>query len=128
MSDYDGLQEDVRTLELPALETWTNQYSDRDYHVRMEVPEFNCICPKTGLPDFATITIDYVPDAECIELKALKLYLTAFRNVGIFHEHAVNRILDDFVRATAPRSVDIEGVFNSRGGIQTSVRAQYRRD
>lgn len=124
-SDYEGLQARVRDLELPPLETWTNEYPDREYHVRMEIPEFNCICPKTGLPDFATITIDYVPGARCVELKSLKLYITAFRNVGIFHEHAVNRILDDFVRAVEPRSVEIDGAFGSRGGITTSVRARW---
>lgn len=125
-SDYEGLQDSVRELELPPLETWTNQYPDREYHVRMEIAEFNCICPKTGLPDFATITIDYVPDRECVELKSLKLYITAFRHVGIFHEHAVNRILDDFVAAVRPRSVEIDAVFNPRGGITTSVRAAWK--
>ena len=118
---YSGLQGDVRKLELPELETWTNEYPDRDYHVVIEVPEFSCICPKTGLPDFASIRIDYVPDRDCVELKSLKLYATAFRNVGIFHEHAVNRVLDDFVRAVRPRSVEIEGVFNARGGISTTA-------
>jgi 7-cyano-7-deazaguanine reductase len=126
-SEYEGLQEGVRELALPELETWTNQYADRDYNVRLEIPEFNCICPKTGLPDFATIEIDYVPDRLCVELKSLKQYITAFRNLGIFHEHAVNRILDDFVRAVMPRRAVIEGVFNARGGIRTSVRAEYQR-
>ena len=125
--DYEGLQEDVRRIPLPELETWKNQYADRDYSIRIEVPEFTCVCPKTGLPDFATITIDYVPDADCAELKSLKLYVTAFRDVGIFHEHAVNRMLDDFVRAIRPRSARIEGVFNARGGIATTVRAEWRR-
>lgn len=126
-SDYDGLQANVRGFELPELETWTNAYPDRDYHVKMVISEFSCICPKTGLPDFATITIDYVPDRECVELKSLKLYVTAFRDVGIFHEHAMNRILDDFVAAVKPRSVDMEGVFNTRGGITTSVRVSWTR-
>ncbi|MBI4604070.1 MAG: NADPH-dependent 7-cyano-7-deazaguanine reductase QueF, partial [Planctomycetes bacterium] len=98
-SDYEGLQSHVRGLALPELETWENQYPDRDYHVRIEIPELTCICPKTGLPDFATITIDYVPGDRCVELKSLKLYIVAFRNVGIFHEHVVNRILDDFLKA-----------------------------
>ncbi|MCZ6792991.1 MAG: preQ(1) synthase [Planctomycetota bacterium] len=124
---YEGLQRHVRDLALPALDTWENQYADRDYHVRIEIPEFTCVCPKTGLPDFATLAIDYVPDRDCVELKSLKLYIVAYRGVGIFHEHAVNRILDDFVRAVKPRSVDIEGVFNARGGLATTVRAAWRR-
>jgi len=126
-SDYEGLQENVRAIELPELETWTNQYPDRDYEIRIEIPEFNCICPKTGLPDFATITIDYVPDRGCVELKSLKLYITAFRNIGIFHEHVINRLLDDFVAQVKPRSVRIEGIFNARGGIATTVRAAWSR-
>jgi 7-cyano-7-deazaguanine reductase len=124
-SDYEGLQEDVRSWKLPAIETWSNLYADRDYEIRIEIPEFNCICPKTGLPDFATLTIDYVPDRDCVELKSLKLYVTNFRNLGIFHELAVNRILDDFVRAVRPRRARLEGVFNARGGIATTVRAAW---
>ena len=122
-SSYEGLQSHVRDLSLPDLETWENQYADRDYEVKIEIPEFNCICPKTGLPDFATITIRYSPDRDCVELKSLKLYITAFRNVGIFHEHAVNRILDDFARAVKPRAVEVHGLFGARGGITTSVTA-----
>jgi len=124
-SDYEGLQEHIRDLALPELEIWENQYSDRDYDVRMEMSEFTCICPKTGLPDFATIIIDYAPAKRCVELKSLKLYLVAFRNVGIFHEHAVNRILDDFVRAVEPRRVKVQGLFGSRGGITTTVAAAW---
>ena len=124
-TEYEGLQGHVRGLELPPLETWESQYPDRDYHVRIEIPEFNCICPKTGLPDFATIILDYVPDKQCVELKALKLYITAYRNVGIFHEHVVNKILDDFVRAVKPRSVKIQGVFGARGGISTTVSVSW---
>jgi len=124
-SDYEGLQDHIRDLRLPELETWENKYPDRDYRIRMELTEFNCICPKTGLPDFATITIEYTPDRKCVELKSLKLYITAYRNVGIFHEHAVNKILDDFVRAVEPRSVEIRGAFASRGGITTTVSASW---
>lgn len=124
-ADYDGLQEDVRDLKLPPLETWTNQYPDRDYHVVMEIGEFSCVCPRTGLPDFATIRVDYVPDRECVELKSLKLYITAFRDIGIFHEHAVNRIRDDLVRTLRPRSLEVEGIFHPRGGITTTVRSEY---
>ena len=124
-SDYEGLQSHIRDLALPELETWENQYPERDYRVRMELPEFTCICPKTSLPDFATITIEYVPGKRCVELKSLKLYLVAFRAVGTFHEHAVNKILDDFVRAVKPRKVEIHGLFGARGGITTRVSAAW---
>ena len=110
-SEYQGLQRHIRDLKLPELECWGNEYPDRDYTVHLEIPEFTCICPKTGLPDFATIIIDYVPDKVCVELRSLKLYIAAFRNVGIFHEHAVNRLLDDLVRAVKPRRVEVRGVF-----------------
>jgi 7-cyano-7-deazaguanine reductase len=123
--EYEGLQGHIRALALPALETWENQYPDRDYTVRLEVPEFNCICPKTGLPDFATITIEYVPDRRCVELRSLKLYITAYRNVGIFHEHAVNRLLDDLAAALAPRRLEVRGIFGVRGGITTTVEARW---
>ena len=125
---YDGLQEDIRDLQLPALETFANKYPERVYHVRISITEFNCICPLSGLPDFATVKIDYVPDSVCVELKSLKLYMTAYRDVGIFHEHAVNRILDDFVREIRPRSVQIDAEFNPRGGISTKVEASWRRE
>ena len=113
---------------MPALESWENQYSDRQYWVHLEIPEFNCICPKTGLPDFATITIDYVPDRACVELKSLKLYIAAFRDVGIFHEHVVNRICDDMVNALAPHQLKVHGEFGTRGGITTSVKVAWPRD
>lgn len=124
-SPYEGLQADVRTLKLPSLEVWENQYPDREYWIRIEIPEFNCICPKTGLPDFATITLEYSPARACVELKSLKLYIVAYRNIGIFHEHVVNRILEDFVAAVAPRAARVAGVFGARGGIVTSVRALW---
>ena len=124
-SSYEGRQEHIRDLRLPDLETWENKYPDRDYQIHLEIPEFNCICPKTGLPDFATISLDYVPEKKCVELKSLKLYITAFRNVGIFHEHAVNKILDDFVRACRPRGAEVIGEFTPRGGITTVVTASY---
>ena len=123
--EYEGLQDHIRSLKLPEIESWANQYPDRDYSIKIEVPEFNCICPKTGLPDFATLTFEYVPNRLCAELKSLKLYIVAFRGIGIFHEHAVNRILDDFVRAVKPRSAALTGVFNSRGGIATTVSASF---
>jgi 7-cyano-7-deazaguanine reductase len=123
--DYEGLQENIRDLALPEIETWENQYSDRDYRILIEIPEFTCVCPKTGLPDFATLTIEYVPDRLCAELKSFKLYLVAYRQVGIFHEHVANRILDDFVRSVRPRSAQLTGVFNPRGGISTTVTVRY---
>jgi len=115
----------VQTFPLPELEGWKNSYADRDYWVHLEIPEFNCICPKTGLPDFATIKISYIPDKLCVELKSLKLYITAFRNVGIFHENVVNRILDDLVHALTPRQLKVVGMFGARGGITTTVVASW---
>jgi 7-cyano-7-deazaguanine reductase len=123
--EYEGLQDHIRELRLPEIESWENQYPDRDYQIRIEIPEFTCICPKTGLPDFATLAIEYVPDRLCLELKSLKLYLLAYRNLGIFHEHAVNKLLDDLARAVRPRSLEITGLFNARGGIATTVKARY---
>lgn len=123
-SSYEDLQVDVRRLKLPEIETWTNQYPERDFVVRLSYPEFTCICPKTGLPDFALINIQYIPDQTCVELKSLKLYFVAYRDVGIFHEHLVNKILDDFWAACQPRWARVEGVVNSRGGIQTTVEAE----
>jgi 7-cyano-7-deazaguanine reductase len=124
-SSYEGLQETVKEISLPVIETWENQYPGRDTVVRLSYPEFTCVCPKTGLPDFAVINIVYVPDTLCVELKSLKLYLIAYRDVGIFHEHLVNKILDDFVAACRPRRVKVEGVVNARGGIQTTAEAEY---
>ena len=110
---------------MPGIEVWENQYCDRDYVVDLNIPEFTCICPKTGLPDFATIKIDYKPQRYCVELKSFKLYLIAYRNVGIFHEHLVNRVLDDFIKAAKARYAKIEVVMNPRGGIATTVSAEY---
>ena len=107
------------------IETVKNSYPKRNYNVHIEFPEFTCVCPKTGLPDFATIVIDYVPDKKIVELKSLKLYFVAYRNVGIFHENVVNQILDDIVKACKPRSIKIIGEFNVRGGIKTIVSAAY---
>jgi len=123
--EYDGLQEHIRDLRLPEIETWENKYPHRDYRIRIKIPEFTCICPKTGLPDFATLTLEYVPDRQCVELKSLKLYIISYRNVGIFHEHVVNKVLEDFVRAVQPRSAELTGAFRARGGIGTTVMASY---
>lgn len=124
---YEGLQEDIRELKTPKIQTWKNKYPDKDYIIDIEIPEFTCLCPKTGLPDFATIKIQYCPDKDCIELKSLKEYIFFYREIGIFHEHVVNKILEDFVRASKPRWVRIVGEFNIRGGIKTTVTAEYKR-
>ncbi len=125
-SSYEGLQKKVRQMKTPLIEVWANQYPDREYTVALEVPEFTCICPKTGLPDFATIKVTYRPQKTCLELKSFKLYIISFRNVGIFHEHLVNRILDDIVKACQPRWARVEAVMNPRGGISATVVAEYK--
>ncbi len=125
-SEYEGLQENVRKLKTPKIESWENQYPDKLYSICLDVPEFTCICPKTGLPDFAVITIEYSPRKYCIELKSFKMYTIFFRNVGIFHEHLINKMLEDFVRQCRPRWAKIKGVFNPRGGITTTVSREYR--
>jgi 7-cyano-7-deazaguanine reductase len=108
-----------------TLETFPNPKPERDYQIRFECPEFTCLCPKTGQPDFAVIRVEYVPDALCVELKSWKLYLWSYRDEGAFHEAVTNRILDDLVAATKPRRARVEGVFNVRGGITTTIVASY---
>jgi 7-cyano-7-deazaguanine reductase len=107
------------------LETFPNPAAARDYRIHMEIPEFTCLCPMTGQPDFATLTLDYIADRLCVELKSLKLYVWSFRNEGAFHEAVTNRILDDLVRATKPRWMRLEAKFNVRGGIYTTVIAEH---
>lgn len=107
------------------LETFSNPKPERDYVIDLTCPEFTCLCPKTGQPDFATLKISYVPDRKCVELKSLKLYLWSYRNEGAFHEKVVNDILDDFVKTLEPRSVELTGDFFVRGGIHTIVTAKY---
>ena len=102
-----------------------NQYSNRDYLVKISIPEFTCLCPKTGQPDFATIEINYIPNLLIVELKSLKLYLHGFRNIGIFHEVVTNKIMDDFRLACSPRRIDVVGRFNARGGIGTVVETHW---
>jgi len=109
------------------LETFPNPARERDYRIHMEIPEFTCVCPMTGQPDFATLVLDYVPDKLCVELKSLKLYVWSYRDEGAFHEAVTNRILDDLVRATAPRLMRLEARFNVRGGITTTVVAEHRK-
>jgi len=122
---YEGLQENVRNLKTPAIDTFENKYPDRDYMVDLSTDEFTCICPKTGLPDFAVLNIHYKPAAKCLELKSFKYYLISYRNVGIFHEHLTNKILDDIVKACHPRYAKVEVVMKPRGGIATTVTAEY---
>ena len=110
-----------------ALETFPNPNVERDYGIHMEIPEFTCLCPKTGQPDFATLYLDYVPDRLCVELKSLKLYIWSFRNEGKFHEAVTNEILDDLVAATSPRYMRLTAEFFVRGGIYTTVVAEHRR-
>lgn len=126
MKNYEGLQKNIRNLKTPKLEVWKNQYPDKIYTINLEIPEFTCVCPKTGLPDFATIRIEYIPDKYCVELKSLKYYINFYRTVGIFHEHAVNKILEDFLKCCRPRWVKITGEFNPRGGIKTTVIREYK--
>jgi len=115
-------------MKKPKIEIIKNQHQKRDYSVNIEFPEFTCVCPKTGLPDFATIRIEYVPDKMIVELKSLKLYFISYRNEGAFHEKVVNKILEDFCDACKPRSARITGEFNVRGGIKTTVTAEYKAD
>lgn len=109
-----------------SLEVFKNPNPGRGYEIRFECPEFTCLCPRTGQPDFATIRIRYIPDRLCVELKSLKLYLWSYRNEGVFHEAVTNQILDDLVRAVRPRLMTVEGDFYIRGGIHTVVETSYR--
>jgi 7-cyano-7-deazaguanine reductase len=109
------------------LETFENPNPGRDFMIHMEIPEFTCLCPKTGQPDFATLELDYVPDRRCVELKSLKLYIGSYRHEGAFHEAVTNRILDDLAAATKPRFMRLTARFNVRGGIFTHVVAEHRK-
>ena len=108
-----------------TLETFPNPAPERDYRIRMEIPEFTCVCPMTGQPDFATLTLDYVADKLCVELKSLKLYIWSYRDEGAFHEAVTNRILDDLVEAVKPIEMRVEGDFAVRGGIHTTVVVRH---
>lgn len=114
----------IRT-PLPRIECWENQFPG--YEIEITIPEYTAICPKTGLPDFGSILVRYIPDKWCLELKSLKEYVTAYRNVGIFYENAVNRILRDLVDACKPVSMTVRGEFTPRGGIQSQIEARYKR-
>ena len=126
MADYTA--EHARAVvraKLPKLETWPNQFPG--YTITTRFPEYSSVCPKTGLPDYGTITISYRPARKCIELKSLKMYLLAYRNLGIFYENAVNRILDDIVKAVRPQWCVVRGEFTPRGGLTTTVHARWPR-
>jgi len=103
------------------LEVVNNEYMDRDYEINISIPEFNCVCPRTGLPDFGTINITYIPREHIVELKSLKLYIVKYRNEGIFHEHVTNKIMDDFVSAANPKKINVFGDFHPRGGVKTTI-------
>ncbi len=122
---YKGLQREIRGWKTPPLDSFENVYSDKEFEIVMSIPEFTCICPKTGLPDFAVLTLTYIPNKVCLELKSLKEYLLAYRNKGIFHENVVNKVAEDIIKAIKPRRLKLEGKFNARGGIQTTVIREY---
>lgn len=125
-SSYAGLQEHVRSIELPRIEVVENKYRDKHYICEHVFPEFTTLCPKTKLPDFATIRIVYEPDNYLVELKSLKYYFIAYRNLGFFHEHFTNRILEDFVKHVMPRWAYVEAKVNIRGGIASTIRVLWK--
>lgn len=116
----------MTTLPSRELETFDNPALERDFHIHMEIPEFTCLCPKTGQPDFATMVLDYVANRKCLELKSLKLYMWSYREQGAFHEAVTNKILGDLVRATEPRFMRVTAKFYVRGGVFTNVVAEHR--
>lgn len=128
MNQQPGADPQTDRDGFPAIETFENRYPQRNYTVNISVPEFTSVCPKTGLPDFGTIDIDYVPDQTCIELKAFKYYMLAYRNHGAFYETVVNMIMDDIIAACEPRYVAVTGKFNARGGITTDVTVTHRKN
>jgi len=114
-------------MNLYPIDTFPYEFSGREIKIKFDIPEFTCICPFSDFPDFATIRLEYVPNERCVELKSLKLYINSWREVKVFHEHVINMILEDFVKACDPLTVEIEGDFNVRGNIKTTVSASYRR-
>ena len=116
----------MSTQPSKTLETFDNPNPERDFTIRIKIPEFTCLCPKTGQPDFANFTIEYIADEKCVELKSLKMYMWSFREEGAFHEAVTNQILSDLVAATSPRFMRITGVFNVRGGIYTDVICDHQ--
>jgi 7-cyano-7-deazaguanine reductase len=126
VSSYEGRQDHIRDLKTPDIEVFENIYSDREYTIELEIPEFTAICPKTGLPDFGIIYISYIPQKVCLELKSLKEYMVFYRNIGIFHENVVNKVVDDIVKAALPKQLSVSAVYNVRGGITTTVSREYQ--
>ncbi|WP_010578079.1 preQ(1) synthase [Leptospira alexanderi] len=122
---YDGRQDHIPSLKTPEIESFTNVYEGKDYTIDFTVPEFTAVCPKTGLPDFGVIFISYIPTGRCIELKSFKEYILSYRNVGIFHEFLVNKIMEDLIAAIDPKYLKVIGDYNPRGGIKTVVTREY---
>ena len=114
-------------MDLYPLDTFAYEFPGREIRIKFEIPEFTCVCPFSDFPDFATIRIEYIPNERCVELKSLKLYINSFREVKIFHEHVINVIREDFVRACDPLALEVEGDFNVRGNIKTVVRGSYQK-
>lgn len=122
---YEDRQDHIPQLETPKIEWFQNVYAGKEYKVEFTIPEFTAVCPKTGLPDFGTIMIEYIPREKCLELKSLKEYFLAYRNIGIFHENVVNKVLEDLVKAVDPMYLKVVGDYNVRGGVKTIVRREY---
>ena len=116
-----------KEIKLPSIDVWENQYPQNDYTIKIVHPEFTSVCPKTGLPDFGTITIEYIPDKYCLELKSLKYYFLAYRNLGIFMENAVNKILQDIIKFAKPKKCTVIGDFTPRGGLKSIITANYEK-
>ncbi|MDF3820543.1 preQ(1) synthase [Leptospira sp. 96542] len=125
-SSYEDKQDHIPQWKTPEVEWFANVYSGNEYKIDFTIPEFTAVCPKTGLPDFGTIFIEYSPNERCIELKSLKEYIMAFRDKGIFHENVVNKILEDLVAAVSPRYMKVVGDYNIRGGVKTVVSREYK--
>ena len=116
----------MATIPSKNIDTFENPKETRDYSIKISLPEFTCLCPKTGQPDFAKLFLEYIPDKKCVELKSLKMYIWSFRDEGAFHEAVTNRILDDLVKAANPRYMKLKAIFNVRGGVYTTVVCDYK--
>jgi len=126
---YKDLQEGIRKLKIePPLQAFENKYQDKECMVQFHTEEFSAVCPRTGLPDYAEIYLRYIPNKKVLESKSCKLYLTAYRNIGIFHEHAINKIFEDFIKVVDPKEAYIRGEFNARGGIDIVVEREYKKN
>ncbi len=125
-SSYEDKQDHILDWKTPSIEWFENIYAGKEYTIEFTFPEFTAVCPKTGLPDFGSIFIEYIPRSRCFELKSLKEYFLAYRNVGIFHENVVNKVLEDLVKAVDPLYLKVVGDYNVRGGVKTIVRREYK--